>query len=48
LKLKRQIILFNNLLQHQYNLMKYAVPSSVPLAPMQNGIHHMPGNVHVS
>ncbi|PUZ58709.1 hypothetical protein GQ55_5G529400 [Panicum hallii var. hallii] len=42
LKLKRQIILFNHLLQHQYNLMKYPVPSSVPLAPMQNGIHHMP------
>lgn len=41
LKLKRQIILFNHLLQHQYNLMKYPVPSNVPLAPIQNGIHHM-------
>ncbi|CAL4900464.1 unnamed protein product [Urochloa decumbens] len=42
LKLKRQIILFNHLLQHQYNLMKYPAPPSVPLAPIQNGIHHMP------
>uniref|UniRef100_A0A804QNE8 Ectonucleotide pyrophosphatase/phosphodiesterase family member 3 n=1 Tax=Zea mays TaxID=4577 RepID=A0A804QNE8_MAIZE len=42
LKLKRQIILFNHLLQHQYNLMKYPAPPNVPLAPIQNGIHHMP------
>ncbi|KAH6833850.1 helicase with zinc finger protein [Perilla frutescens var. hirtella] len=44
LKLKKQIILFNHLLEHQYNLMKYPVPPKVPLAPMQNGIHSM----HVS
>ncbi|XP_042059982.1 uncharacterized protein LOC121804490 isoform X1 [Salvia splendens] len=44
LKLKKQIILFNNLLEHQYHLMKYPVPSKVPLAPMQNGIHPMPAN----
>ncbi|WVZ72832.1 hypothetical protein U9M48_021253 [Paspalum notatum var. saurae] len=42
LKLKKQIVLFNHLLQHQYNLMKYPVPPNVPLAPIQNGIHHMP------
>jgi len=47
LKLKRQIILFNHLLQHQYNLMKYPAPPNIPLAPIQNGIHHMPGNVPV-
>ncbi|BAF04338.2 Os01g0220200 [Oryza sativa Japonica Group] len=46
LKLKRQIILFNHLLQHQYNLMKYPAPPNVPLAPMQNGMHPMPGKVH--
>ncbi|KAM7260961.1 hypothetical protein ACFE04_026436 [Oxalis oulophora] len=44
LKLKKQIILFNHLLQHQYNLMKYPAPPKVPLAPIQNGIHHMPIN----
>ncbi|XP_047950767.1 uncharacterized protein LOC125196332 isoform X1 [Salvia hispanica] len=44
LKLKKQIILFNNLLEHQYHLMKYPMPSKVPLAPMQNGIHPMPAN----
>ncbi|XP_066162940.1 uncharacterized protein [Oryza sativa Japonica Group] len=44
LKLKRQIILFNHLLQHQYNLMKYPAPPNVPLAPMQNGMHPMPVN----
>ncbi|KAK3163240.1 hypothetical protein QOZ80_1AG0001150 [Eleusine coracana subsp. coracana] len=42
LKLKRQIILFNHLLQHQYNLMKYPAPPNAPLAPMQNGIHPLP------
>lgn len=41
LKLKKQIIMFNNLLEHQYNLMKYPVPPKVPLAPIQNGIHPM-------
>ncbi|XP_042065834.1 uncharacterized protein LOC121809331 isoform X1 [Salvia splendens] len=44
LKLKKQIILFNNLLEHQYHLMKYPVPPKVPLAPMHNGIHPMPAN----
>lgn len=44
LKLKKQIILFNHLLEHQYHLMKYPVPPKVPLTPMQNGINTMPGN----
>ncbi|CAA0816627.1 Plant protein 1589 of unknown function [Striga hermonthica] len=44
LKLKRQIILFNHLLEHQFHLMKSPVPPKVPLAPMQNGIHPMPVN----
>ncbi|CAH8330774.1 unnamed protein product [Eruca vesicaria subsp. sativa] len=39
LKLKKQIILFNHLLEHQYHLMKYPpVPPKIPLAPMH---HHM-------
>ncbi|XP_057531325.1 uncharacterized protein LOC130809609 [Amaranthus tricolor] len=42
LKLKKQIVLFNHLLEHQYQLMKYSVPPKVPLAPIQNGIHPMP------
>ncbi|XP_077226979.1 uncharacterized protein LOC143860294 [Tasmannia lanceolata] len=44
LKLKKQIILFNHLLEHQYHLMKYPVAPKVPLAPIQNGIHPMPVN----
>ncbi|KAK6260569.1 hypothetical protein SCA6_015043 [Theobroma cacao] len=44
LKLKKQILLFNHFLEHQYHLMKYPVPPKVPLAPIQNGIHPMPGN----
>lgn len=44
LKLKKQIIQFNHLLEHQYHLMKYPVPPKVPLAPIQNGIHPMPVN----
>ncbi|KAJ4952723.1 hypothetical protein NE237_029555 [Protea cynaroides] len=44
LKLKKQIILFNHLLEHQYHLMKYPVPPKVPLASIQNGIHPMPVN----
>ncbi|KAF9669067.1 hypothetical protein SADUNF_Sadunf14G0069200 [Salix dunnii] len=44
LKLKKQILLFNHLLEHQYHLMKYPVPSKVPLVPMQNGMHPMPVN----
>ncbi|XP_024013023.1 uncharacterized protein LOC18019806 isoform X2 [Eutrema salsugineum] len=42
LKLKKQIILFNHLLEHQYHLMKYPpVPPKIPLAPIQNGMHPM-------
>ncbi|EYU32230.1 hypothetical protein ABFS82_02G173600 [Erythranthe guttata] len=44
LKLKKQIILFNHLIEHQYHLMKYPAPPKVPLVPMQNGIHPMPVN----
>ncbi|MCL7024562.1 hypothetical protein MKW94_001389 [Papaver nudicaule] len=44
LKLKKQIIMFNHLLEHQYHLMKYPAPPKVPMVPMQNGVHHMPGN----
>ncbi|KAK7285793.1 hypothetical protein RJT34_20574 [Clitoria ternatea] len=44
LKLKKQILLFNHLLEHQYHLMKYPLPAKVPLAPIQNGIHPMPVN----
>ncbi|KAG6496024.1 hypothetical protein ZIOFF_043872 [Zingiber officinale] len=47
LKLKKQIILFNHLLEHQYHLMKYPVQPKVPLAPIQNGIHTMPGQPHI-
>ncbi|XP_021851686.1 uncharacterized protein [Spinacia oleracea] len=44
LKLKKQIVLFNHLLEHQFHLMKFSVPPKVPLAPMPNGIHPMPVN----
>ncbi|XP_061353011.1 uncharacterized protein LOC133297816 isoform X2 [Gastrolobium bilobum] len=44
LKLKKQILLFNHLLEHQYHLMKCPLPTKVPLAPIQNGIHPMPVN----
>ncbi|KAI4355220.1 hypothetical protein L6164_004011 [Bauhinia variegata] len=44
LKLKKQILLFNHLLEHQYHMMKYPMPPKVPLAPIQNGIHPMPVN----
>lgn len=47
LKLKKQILLFNHLLEHQCNLMKYSMPPKVPLAPIQNGIHPMPGKFSV-
>ncbi|CAI9785950.1 unnamed protein product [Fraxinus pennsylvanica] len=43
LKMKKQIILFNHLLEHQYHLMKYPMPPKV-LAPMHNGSHPMPVN----
>lgn len=45
LKLKKQIIAFNQLLEQQYHVMKYPAPPKVPLAPAQNGIHHVPGNI---
>ncbi|KAJ4896366.1 hypothetical protein Rs2_23160 [Raphanus sativus] len=43
LKLKKQIILFNHLLEHQYHLMRYPplVPPKIPLAPIPNGMHPM-------
>ncbi|KAG4914107.1 hypothetical protein JHK82_054690 [Glycine max] len=44
LKLKRQILLFNHLLEHQYHMMKYPLPTKIPLAPIQNGVHPMPVN----
>ncbi|KAK9758063.1 hypothetical protein RND81_01G204100 [Saponaria officinalis] len=44
LKLKKQIALFNHLLEHQYHLIKYPMPPKVPLAPIRNGIHPMPVN----
>lgn len=44
LKLKKQIILFNHLLECQYHMMKYPAPPKVPLAPIQNGMHPMPVN----
>ncbi|KAK4746460.1 hypothetical protein SAY87_012772 [Trapa incisa] len=44
LKLKKQILLFNHLLEHQYHLMKYPVQPKVPMAPIPNGIHPMPVN----
>lgn len=44
LKLKKQVNLFNHLLEHQCNLMKYPLPQQVPDAPMPNGVRPMPGN----
>ncbi|XP_027350787.1 uncharacterized protein LOC113861892 isoform X1 [Abrus precatorius] len=44
LKLKKQILWFNHLLEHQYHMMKYPLSTKVPLAPIQNGIHPMPVN----
>ncbi|XP_039124526.1 uncharacterized protein LOC120260969 isoform X1 [Dioscorea cayenensis subsp. rotundata] len=44
LKLKKQIAMFNYLLEHQHNLMKYPVPFKTPLAPVQNGTHPMAVN----
>ncbi|XP_020213626.1 uncharacterized protein LOC109797883 [Cajanus cajan] len=44
LKLKRQILLFNHLLENQYHLMNYTLPMKIPLAPIQNGAHPMPVN----
>lgn len=44
LKLKKQINLFSHLLEHKYNLMKYAVPQQLPFAPMPNGVRPISGN----
>ncbi|XP_021643296.2 uncharacterized protein LOC110637487 isoform X2 [Hevea brasiliensis] len=46
LALKRQIIIFNQLLEHQYQLMKMKSPVSpkVPLASIENGIQRLPVN----
>ncbi|CAL9119422.1 unnamed protein product [Musa textilis] len=44
LKLKKQIILFNHLLEHQCQLMKCPVLPNVPLAPIHSGIHAGPVN----
>nr|CAD1842305.1 unnamed protein product [Ananas comosus var. bracteatus] len=48
LKLKKQIILFNQLLEHQYHLMKFPAPPKVPLTPIQNEIHHMPEDLKLA
>ncbi|XP_038683207.1 uncharacterized protein LOC119983599 isoform X1 [Tripterygium wilfordii] len=45
LKLKKQIVLFNHLLEHQFHLMNYPMPAKVTLAPIQNGTHPMPVNM---
>ncbi|KAF2315497.1 hypothetical protein GH714_039950 [Hevea brasiliensis] len=44
LLLKKQIIVFNQLLEHQYHLMKSPASPKVPLAPIENGIQHLPVN----
>nr|KAJ0218730.1 hypothetical protein LSAT_V11C300125580 [Lactuca sativa] len=43
LKLKKHIIIFNHLLEHQYHLMKYPMPPKLPMGPIQNRVHPMPG-----
>ncbi|KAJ6881524.1 hypothetical protein NC651_028192 [Populus alba x Populus x berolinensis] len=40
--LKKQISVFNELLEKQHHLLNYAAPLEYPLAPMQEGIQHMP------
>ncbi|KAJ0246481.1 Helicase with zinc finger protein [Hirschfeldia incana] len=48
LKLKKQIILFNHLLEHQYHLMRYPpLPPKIPLAPIPNGMHPMAPGVNM-
>ena len=42
LVLKKQIAKFNELLENHHNLLRYAAPLEA-LAPMQEGIQHMPG-----
>ena len=43
LKLKNQIDMYNQLLEQQYHLMKEQAPTNVAIAPVQYGMHHMPG-----
>lgn len=45
LKLKKHIILFNLLLEHQYHLTKYPMPPKLHVAPIHSGIHPMTGNL---
>ncbi|XP_034930595.1 uncharacterized protein [Populus alba] len=45
LVLKKQIAKFNELLENHHNLLRYAAPLEAPLAPMQEGIQHMPGTI---
>ncbi|KAJ6411057.1 hypothetical protein OIU84_007750 [Salix udensis] len=42
--LKKQIAKFNELLEDHHKLLLYAAPLEAPLAPMQEGIKHMPVN----
>lgn len=45
--LKKQISVFNELLEKHHHLLNYAAPLENPLAPMQEGIQHMPvDNLH--
>ncbi|KAJ6373636.1 hypothetical protein OIU78_029338 [Salix suchowensis] len=44
LVLKKQIAKFNELLEDHHKLLCYAAPLEAPLAPMQEGIKHMPIN----
>ena len=44
LMLKKQIIMFNNLLEHQCHLLNHPATPKAPLASLQNGIHMMAGN----
>ncbi|KAG5229607.1 helicase with zinc finger protein [Salix suchowensis] len=44
LVLKKQIAKFNELLEDHHKLLCYAAPLEAPLAPMQEGIKHMPVN----
>ncbi|XP_011001876.1 PREDICTED: uncharacterized protein LOC105109011 isoform X1 [Populus euphratica] len=45
--LKKQISMFNELLEKHHHLLNYAAPLEYPLAPMQEGIQHMPvDNLH--
>ncbi|XP_061999914.1 uncharacterized protein LOC133717246 isoform X2 [Rosa rugosa] len=43
LKLKDQIHMYNRLLEQQYHLMKQQERAEFKIAPVQNGMRHMPG-----